>query len=202
MSLLKVPRSSASIEIVLQRSRFLALGFPVGTQEEARQKLKEFKHQYFDATHVVHGFIIGREGSQITGSSDDGEPPGTAGRPVLEVLKGSGITGIFVAVVRYFGGVKLGTGGLVKAYTQAVQELLEVIPLKEDRDLVRGEITLGYSDYETLRRRWETWDLQPVQEDFGEKIRITFEMPRENLDPFKKAFGDITLGQGQFKRVD
>lgn len=95
--------------------------FPVETQAQAREKLHEVKQKYFDATHVVHAFSVGLK-SETFGMSDDGEPSGTAGRPVLDVLKGSGITNILLTVTRYFGGTLLGTGGLVHAYSESAKK--------------------------------------------------------------------------------
>ena len=99
-------------ELVIKHSRFIAEVFPVENQAAARELLKEQKQKYFDSTHVVHAFVIGKN-AEILGMSDDGEPSGTAGRPVLDVLKGSGCTNIILTVTRYFGGTLLGTGGLV-----------------------------------------------------------------------------------------
>ena len=111
-------------ECVIKGSRFISEIFPVTTQNEARELLKAQKTKYFDATHVVHAFIIG-DTAGIMGMSDDGEPSGTAGRPVLDVLKGSGITNIMLTVTRYFGGTLLGTGGLMVAYREAAKAALD-----------------------------------------------------------------------------
>ena len=112
-------------EIVIKHSRFIAEVFPVQTQSQARELLKEQKQKYFDSTHVVHAFVIGKN-CEVLGMSDDGEPSGTAGRPVLDVLKGSGCTNIMLTVTRYFGGTLLGTGGLVKAYSDSAKAVLEI----------------------------------------------------------------------------
>ena len=105
----------ASAELEIKKSRFLAEVFPVVSQTEARSLLKQQKEKYEDATHVVHGFVLG-PAAEILGMSDDGEPAGTAGWPVLDVLKGRNCTNILLTVTRWFGGTLLGTGGLVKAY--------------------------------------------------------------------------------------
>ena len=111
-------------EIVEKKSRFIANIFPVTTEEEALEKITAMRKKYYDARHNCSAFVIGSKG-ELTRSSDDGEPSGTAGRPMLEVLTGSGIRNIAAVVTRYFGGVLLGTGGLVRAYSGAVKMALE-----------------------------------------------------------------------------
>ena len=120
---MKILKSKVQTETVVKGSRFLAEAIPCQKQEEARAILKAQKEKYSDATHVVHAFVLGKAG-EVMGMSDDGEPGGTAGRPVLDVLKGSGATDIMLTVTRWFGGTLLGTGGLVKAYGGAAKELL------------------------------------------------------------------------------
>ena len=114
----------ASAELEIKKSRFLAEAFPVSSQSEARNLLKAQKERYDDATHVVHGLVLGNA-AEILGMSDDGEPAGTAGRPVLDVVKGRGCTNILVTVTRWFGGTLLGTGGLVKAYGDSAKAVLD-----------------------------------------------------------------------------
>ena len=113
--------AQAEAEIVEKKSRFIATVRPVKTEEEARAFIEEMKKKYWNATHNCSAFVVG-EKAELTRCSDDGEPSGTAGRPMLEVLLGEGIRNVAVVVTRYFGGVLLGTGGLVRAYTQAVKE--------------------------------------------------------------------------------
>ena len=123
---MKVLLNNPVNEINIKGSRFIAEVFTVTTQAEAREKLHEQKLRYSDATHVCHCFISGLK-AEACGMSDDGEPSGTAGRPMLDVLKGSGITNILVTVTRYFGGTLLGTGGLVKAYGDSTKEVLKIV---------------------------------------------------------------------------
>ena len=112
--------SGGSDEIVEKKSRFIAHVFPVKTEEEAVTIIEETKKKYWDARHNCYAFVIGERG-EVTRCSDDGEPAGTAGRPILEVITGADIRNILVIVTRYFGGTLLGTGGLVRAYSQATQ---------------------------------------------------------------------------------
>ena len=121
--------SCASAEIEAKRSRFLAEIFPVFSQKEARELLKAQKEKHKGATHVVHAFAVGA--AQVCGCSDDGEPSGTAGRPVLNALKGAHLTDCMITVTRWFGGTLLGTGGLVRAYTDAAKAVLAVAKRRE-----------------------------------------------------------------------
>ena len=109
-----------SDEIVEKKSRFIAHVFPVHSEQEAVEHIEQIRKQYWDARHNCHAFVIGPN-DEISRCSDDGEPSGTAGRPILEVLQGRGIHNALVIVTRYFGGTLLGTGGLVRAYSQATQ---------------------------------------------------------------------------------
>ena len=111
-------------ETIVKGSRFLSELLPCESQAEAREILKSQKTKYADATHVVHAFIVGKN-AEVMGMSDDGEPGGTAGRPVLDVLKGSGCTNVILTVTRWFGGTLLGTGGLVKAYGNGAKDVIE-----------------------------------------------------------------------------
>ena len=112
---MKIPTARAEAEIEVKKSRFIAIAIPANSLEDVKKAVQQVRSEHPDATHVVHAAVIGKAGT-IYSSSDDKEPKNTAGRPALEVVKGSGITDIAVCIVRYFGGTLLGTGGLVKAY--------------------------------------------------------------------------------------
>ena len=110
----------ATAEITEKKSRFIGDIFPVETEEAAQEQIERIRRQYHDARHHCHAFVLGQRG-ELSRSSDNGEPAGTAGRPILEVINGAGLTNTLIVVTRYFGGVLLGTGGLVRAYTQTAQ---------------------------------------------------------------------------------
>lgn len=131
-------------EIVEKKSRFIATVRPVTNEEEAAAFVDEMKKKYYDARHHCSAFVIGRN-AEFTRSSDDGEPSGTAGRPMLEVLLGSGIRNIAVVVTRYFGGTLLGTGGLVRAYSGAVKEALALCRTARQRFGVKLKIKTDYN---------------------------------------------------------
>lgn len=140
----RVITKNGSGEIVEKKSRFIANVFAVESQEEAEQRIAEISKKYWDARHNCYAFVIG-ENSENTRCSDNGEPSGTAGKPILEVITGAGITNVLVIVTRYFGGVLLGTGGLVRAYTQAAQAGLAASEVGEKVYSQKLTLKVGYN---------------------------------------------------------
>src|SRR5512146_1122516 len=140
-----IPAKEARASIEIQKSKFIASASPAFSVEEARDFIERIRAEYSDATHNVPVFVIGREPSLIEHCSDDGEPAGTAGRPALAVLKGSGLGDIVVVITRYFGGIKLGTGGLVRAYSDAVREVLKILPRAQKISTQAAKFSIGYN---------------------------------------------------------
>ncbi len=181
-------------ECVIKGSRFISEIFPVTTQNEARELLKAQKTKYFDATHVVHAFIIG-DTAGIMGMSDDGEPSGTAGRPVLDVLKGSGITNIMLTVTRYFGGTLLGTGGLVHAYSGSAKDVLALAktePLVKKTDFV---FSIAYDKYDVVKRIFGDYHISNIAEDFQTDITINGTIYADEASGFASRVFDMTQGK-------
>ncbi len=168
-------KESGKAELVVKRSRFIAELFAVHSQEEAREQLRLRKEEWslLGIRHLVHAFICG-PGANIMGCSDDGEPSGTAGRPVLEVLKGTGMTDVMLTVARFFGGIKLGTGGLVKAYTESAQAAVaasiscELVPTATIR------LLCPYTCYERVKNILTSYDVTLASEDFSSEITLSF----------------------------
>jgi len=188
------PVSPAAAEFTVKGSRFLGEIFPIASQAEVREKLKAQKAKYADATHVVHAFISGKQ-AEVMGMSDDGEPGGTAGRPVLDVLKGRGVTNILLTVTRWFGGTLLGTGGLVHAYGDAAKLVLDAgqfEPLIEKNDF---SLTCDYADYQIVKHLFENWTLYDVSEDFGEKITVSGKIAATDCEAFAKSIYEKTNGR-------
>ena len=167
-------------EYVEKKSRFIATLRKCESEEEAVAFVEEMKKKYWDARHNCHAFIIG-SGGELTRCSDDGEPSGTAGRPMLEVLSGAELRNAAVVVTRYFGGVLLGTGGLVRAYTQAVKEGL--------KNCAVGRMVYGYDVCITTDYLWigkvlyllGNLKLEPVSTEYGERIVLELEVGAEKL---------------------
>jgi uncharacterized YigZ family protein len=180
-------------ELMIRKSRFLAEATPVDSAEAARDLWRERKRTYAGCNHVVFAFICGPQGG-VMGCSDDGEPSGTAGRPALEVLKGSGITNVLLTVTRWFGGIKLGTGGLVRAYTESAQLALADPPVAELVPLTRFTLALSYLQYETVRRRLPEFAAEITGEEFAAGVTLSGVLPRANFSAFSETVRDLTGG--------
>ena len=189
-------------EIVIKRSRFISEMFAIpGTQEGARDFLRQRKEQWAGQglTHLVHAFIVG-PGANVLSCSDDGEPSGTAGRPVLEVLKGSGITNVMLTVARFFGGIKLGTGGLVKAYTESAQAVLALAETSELVPMVQFRITAPYSCHERIKLLLTSAGATIGDIGFGGNgVQFTGTMREEAYSAARQACLDASRGQAELE---
>ena len=177
-----------------KKSRFIATVRRCDTEEEAVSFIEEMKKKYWDARHNCSAFCIGSRG-ELTRCSDDGEPSGTAGRPMLEVLLGSGIRNVAVVVTRYFGGVLLGTGGLVRAYTQAVKEGLAAC---EVGMMVPGaELRIG-TDYNGIGKILYLLGqrgVEPLESEYGERVTLKVLLPASQEEEFRKELTEATAGR-------
>jgi len=164
-----------SFEETIKGSRFLSELIPCSSQAEARNLLKEQKAKYADSTHVVHAFIVGN-GAEILGMSDDGEPSGTAGRPALDVLKGSGCTNVLLTITRWFGGTLLGTGGLVKAYSGGAKQVIEAANQQNafEEYIEKSEFlfTAEYSLLKLIELKLENFHIWDLEKDFGTEVTL------------------------------
>ena len=183
-------------EIVEKKSRFISTIRKCETEEEAVAFIEEMKKKYWDARHNCSAFIIGSRG-ELTRCSDDGEPSGTAGRPMLEVLTGSGIRNIAVVVTRYFGGTLLGTGGLVRAYTDATKAAIEAADVVTVSVCVDIILEVPYSLYEQLCRIAEAAGAKLAESDFAENVLLTFRMLDGTQAPFLEKLTELTRGQSE-----
>lgn len=188
---------SACSETLVKKSRFIAEIFPVKNQRDVRALLKAQKQKYADSSHVVHAFTLGKS-AEIMGMSDDGEPAGTAGRPVLAVLKGFGCTDILLTVTRYFGGTLLGTGGLVKAYTQAAQAVLALAHTEVFTEREEFGLRLSYEDYETCKRLLKKFGVKVTAEDFAENVHISGCIETALKEDFERELRDSLGGKNPF----
>lgn len=189
-----IPKGCSLETIVIKKSRFISIGMYVESAEEAKEILKATRKEYADSSHVVHAFFSG-PGADIFGFSDDREPSGTAGRPVLEVLKGSGITNIIVLVVRYFGGTKLGTGGLVKAYTEAAQKALESLPVEELIAKASFKIDLAYDLYDPIVKILKLHSAEIEEPVFDTQVHISGVLPETEFFEASSAVRNLSAGK-------
>ena len=184
----------ASAEIEVKKSKFLAEIFPVYSQKEARALLKSQKEKHKGASHVVHAFAVGS--SQVCGCSDDGEPSGTAGRPVLEVLKGAELTDCIITVTRWFGGTLLGTGGLARAYSDAAKAALAAAKPKERVPLLRFTAEVPYPLLDSFLRRAEAAGAHLYSQSFAASAPVVEgAIPEEKADSFAEAAAALSAGR-------
>jgi uncharacterized YigZ family protein len=197
---MRILAAPAQTELVIQRSRFLGILEPVTDPEAARARLKEAKALYSDATHVVHAFRTGPEGSETHGCSDDGEPSGTAGRPVLDVLKGAGGGNSLLLVVRWFGGTKLGTGGLVKAYGDTAKAVIATAHWEELRLWVEGRVTVSWGEHRALKNELDALGARIESEEFSEGVTLAAQIPGEAFEALQAFTIDLTRGRARWVR--
>ncbi len=184
----------ACAELCVKNSRFIAEVLPVASQAEARRVLKEQKTKYAGASHVVHAFVLGPSGG-ILGCSDDGEPSGTAGRPVLDVLKGRGITGILVTVTRYFGGTLLGTGGLVKAYGDSAKAVLDKAVCEPLVRKVFFQASVPYPAFDAVSRALSACAASVRTAEYGTDIVISGDICSDSAAVLGEQLRDVSNGR-------
>lgn len=197
-----IPAEFTETEIVVVNSRFIASAAPVFSNEEARDFINRIKQKYPDATHHVPAYILGYGNSVSAYCSDDGEPSGSAGRPVLAVLQGSGLGDAAIVVTRYFGGTKLGIGGLVHAYGDAAKEVLAVLPKAEKIPTYIVMIAIEYSFFERVRLLLQKWHALIIDEDFGADVTITARFVEELLPKFQSDLSELTRGKAQAEIIE
>lgn len=188
---MKVLKEEKHAELVVKKSRFISIARMCSSPADVKRIVDETRAQYPDATHVVHAAVMGNQFS----FSDDHEPKNTAGRPALEVLKGSGITNIIVLIIRYFGGTLLGTGGLVKAYGDSTKLILDGIKTEELVEKSSFSLIIGYEMYESTKRLLASVAADSIKEDFGTEISITGTIPVSNKDALASQISDLSNGK-------
>lgn len=184
--------AEASAEFTERRSRFIGHIMPVQTESEALAFIETIKKQHWDATHNVYAYLVREE--NIRRYSDDGEPKGTAGVPVLDVLQKEGLCDVCVVVTRYFGGILLGGGGLVRAYSHAASLAVQ----KAGKLLLTLctvlEVSCDYSFYQRLQQILPRFDARTTESDFGEQVRLVLRLPKENGAAFLCQVQEASAG--------
>ena len=179
-------------EIIEKKSRFIGQIQPVNSEDEAYAFIEKIKKKHYDARHNCFAFSVGEE-MPLLRFSDDGEPQGTAGKPILEVISGSGVHNICIVVTRYFGGTLLGTGGLVRAYTDAAKEALKNCETKLMQRLIPIDIRSNYTDMGKIQYILNSAGVNIINTDFAEDVLINAELP---VDISSKIQADITEATG------
>ena len=189
-----IPAAETRAEIEVKNSRFVATAVPAFTVEEAKEFIARIKNEFSDASHNVPAFLVGFGNSVTAHCNDDGEPSGTAGRPILAVLQGSGLGDIAVVVTRYFGGTKLGTGGLVRAYSDATKAVLEILPRAEKVPTHTAMLALPYNLLERVRLLVEAWNGRILDEQFAADITMTMQFTVAKFPGFQDALRELSHG--------
>ena len=176
----------SEIEIVIKKSRFIGYAFLVSSAEEANEKLAALRKRQWDASHHCSAYVLGAD-KQLQKYSDDGEPQGTAGMPILQVLHHKDVTNTMVVVVRYFGGVLLGAGGLVRAYSEAAAKALDAAGLCQYVPVVRWGFAVDYAHWARLDRFLQSSDIQLEQTDYGAEVLCQGLSREEARESFRQA---------------
>lgn len=187
-------------EIEEKKSRFLCVVRPVHSEEEAVSFIEEIKKKYWDARHNCSAFVLGSR-QELTRCSDDGEPGGTAGRPMLEVLLGERLCDVAAVVTRYFGGTLLGTGGLVRAYSGAVREALKNAETGMKRYGVKLQIGTDYGSIGKLQHLFAKRGVE-AEADYGEEVRFTVVVSLDGAESLKKEVTEFTNGKAAIREIE
>lgn len=190
-----IPTNACTVEYEVAKSRFIATLIYVGSVDDVQRELARIRGEMSTASHHVYAFRIGYGNTVTEGMSDDGEPSGTAGPPVLAILRGSKLGDTLIIVTRYFGGTKLGTGGLVRAYSEATRQALAAAKTTEKIEKTQLEMAFSYSLYERIKRLIAEHTGEIDDEQFTEQVRVTATFPTARLAEFQADLQELTAGQ-------
>jgi uncharacterized YigZ family protein len=190
-----IPLKEIRREHVVVNSRFIATLAPVFSIDEARGFIARMKREFADASHNVPAYIIGGGNTVTEYFSDDGEPSGTAGKPALMVLRGSGLGDVAVVVTRYFGGTLLGTGGLVKAYTESTQMVVNAVERGQRIPVHVAMVAISYNLLERVRLLVSCQQGEILDEEFAGDITMTMQFPVDTFETFQNELRELTAGK-------
>ncbi|MGQ9549929.1 MAG: YigZ family protein [Roseiflexus sp.] len=194
---LLIPAGTARVELRVVNSRFIGSAGPAATVEEAKSFIAAVRAEMPDATHHAYAYLIGHGSSIIEGMSDDGEPSGTAGRPMLAVVRGSGLGDVVVVVTRYFGGTLLGTGGLVRAYGDTAKAALTELPRTEKIARRRLQVTVPYAAYELTQRLIAVHHGTIEHAAFAAVVTLEVAVPEAHIAVLSETLRALTAGKAQ-----
>ena len=187
----------------IKKSRFLTFIFPAKGKVAAMQSIAEIKTLHKDARHHCWAYIAGSPKDSVNmGCSDDGEPKGTAGKPMLAVLQGSNVGEMVAVVVRYSGGIKLGTGGLVRAYSNGLQQLCPIMPKTEKRFYQQFQLQCSYAQMATIEYLLASYSGKIIHVDYQQAVVALIEVDREKISQFKQKLKSLMQGQVIAKQIN
>ncbi len=195
-----IPGARHRAEVVIDRSRFMCTVAEATSSDDAQVSVRAVNKEFPDATHHCWAYVIGAPGgTDRVGLSDDGEPHGTAGRPMLTVLLHSGVGDIVAVVTRWYGGTKLGTGGLVKAYSGAVQSALRDMPRTMRITYAFLDVRVSYASVSALQLLWPLYEVEVLADTYGADVRFSLRYPIAGDAVLRQAIRDVTRGQAMFE---
>lgn len=197
----RVIKNSSIGEILEKKSRFICELQYVDTQDEALDFIKNKKKQFHDARHNCYAYIIGNT-NPIVKCSDDGEPSGTAGRPMLDVLEGENIYNVVCVVTRYFGGVLLGTGGLIRAYQGALKEALKNAEICEMKSVFEAQIVSDYTNWAKLDSMFREYNVMVSNVEYGENVQAIIYIPENEKDKVVLNVKDLSFGKAEIDIIE
>lgn len=195
-----VPAEQAVAEIEIKKSRFIAYARGIDSREEGMQWLQELKEQYPDARHHCWAYLLGNpKCAANAGMGDDGEPSGTAGKPILNVLNHKNIGDVMIIVVRYFGGIKLGAGGLTRAYGQAAQAVMEILPTEQQIPLQTINLQCDFSQEQQIRHWCHLIDGEVGEVGYSQQVSMQLQVPLEAVSDITAQLDSISC---EYRLVD
>ena len=201
MKTIRVVSGEYKIENEIKRSRFIATAKGEVSQEEAEAFVKSVKKQYSDATHNCYAYVADELGN-IARFSDDGEPSGTAGQPILDVIKKQGLVKTAIVITRYFGGIKLGAGGLVGAYSAAASDVLKVAKILEKKECQKVFLKTDYSTFSAVEKYLFKAECKPLGFDYGDEVSGEIVVPKDDVNGFVLSINELTSGKAETKILD
>ena len=190
-----IPTATVRTELIINKSKFIATLGMAETVDAAREFIAGIRSEMPAASHHVYAFKVGYGGSVNEGVSDDGEPTGTAGPPILAVVRGADVGDVVLVVTRYFGGIKLGTGGLVRAYGDSARAAFALMTTREKIEMAQLGLTISYSIYERVKLIAAAHQAEITSEEFAGEITLYLTMPADNVAAFTVAIRDLTAGK-------
>ncbi|CAD5244294.1 Thymidylate synthase [Thermococcus camini] len=198
---MKTLKGVGTAELVIKKSVFIGYASPAEKEEEAKAFIAKIKAHHSDATHNVSAYLINDGKNFAVRYDDDGEPKGSAGKPVLKVIQNKGLSNVVVVVTRYFGGIKLGYGGLVKAYSDTASLAIENAGIVEVHETERFQVTFPYSLFHHVRETIENSDGRVVGEDYGELVTFTVETRKGEAEKLMELLTERTRGRVRLRRL-
>jgi uncharacterized YigZ family protein len=196
-----IPAETSRTEETILRSRFITTLGHADSVEGARAFIARVSEEFGDATHNCWAYVVGPPGdTSRVGMSDAGEPHGTAGRPMLDVLLGSGVGDIVAVVTRYYGGTKLGRGGLVRAYGNGVKSALESLTTRKLVRTVSLRVTVGYADVSPIKHALPQFEAEVAGEEYGTDVVLSVVLPVEHEEGLSTALAGLTNGRAEIER--